>query len=672
MSALKNGDVIALYLDDDDDKLGAKLGYLGSDPTALSSVTATIEEELLVVPMVHTPTGPEYPSSFQSRCLFRIDIGRRESFGTDLLYGQSVVLTHVNTEMLLTATSQEDVRLASTRGTAAYFSVEPRYKLRSEGEKVYAGDHILLQSRRYAGCYLHSTSLGPPEDAPGGKARPTSAGRAPSPRAPASEVEGKARRGTVEKGHADASHAWQRDGVRSYAGPHEAQVVDLYNLKSGQGWVVQRFAPFIEGDDDAASRTLRGGDSVRLFHREAEGYLISLLDTEWERHPESDGTLDDILAKDSKGEDFIVRLKPSNFMKRSSYSTSVVSVWQVQLTAVQLGEPVTWGTPCRFRHSVCGRYLCVHTDAAGKLTLSTTASRHEPSNIFKLLSMSAEEDAAGVTATSFVRVLHRDTKRFLVLDDTIDFEEGGSLVSAKYSGGGGDVRRGSGSDRGSKLGARTEKSSGKGKTQDKELKKLALVTESSGKDVFSLQPVHDGSLASLHRVQRLLAVVKRFMADLQSQGRSADEKSKTPPATPGGAAGLTSMDAMAKAYGTPALRKRASRETATALTRPPDPAAVSKVYAVLAELCCVATQVKFVPGMDAFKIDEMPKKRAQVWLAATVATTDSSTATATATATSPPPALPRRTCCARSWRSSTSSSSSSLCGFATSKKTPSW
>ena len=123
----------------------------------------------------------------------------------------------------------------------------------------------------------------------------------------------------------------------------------------------------------------------------------------------------------------------------------------------------------------------------------------------------------------------------------------------------GDVRRGSGSDRGSKLGARTEKSSGKGKTQDKELKKLALVTESSGKDVFSLQPVHDGSLASLHRVQRLLAVVKRFMADLQSQGRSADEKSKTPPATPGGAAGLTSMDAMAKAYGTPALRKRACR-----------------------------------------------------------------------------------------------------------------
>ena len=155
MSALKNGDVIALYLDDDDDKLGAKLGYLGSDPTALSSVTATIEEELLVVPMVHTPTGPEYPSSFQSRCLFRIDIGRRESFGTDLLYGQSVVLTHVNTEMLLTATSQEDVRLASTRGTAAYFSVEPRYKLRSEGEKVLALDHVVLQSRRFAGAFLH-------------------------------------------------------------------------------------------------------------------------------------------------------------------------------------------------------------------------------------------------------------------------------------------------------------------------------------------------------------------------------------------------------------------------------------------------------------------------------------------------------------------------------------
>ena len=247
--------------------------------------------------------------------------------------------------------------------------------------------------------------------------------------------------------------------------------------------------------------------------------------------------------------------------------------------------------------------------------------------------MSAEEDAAGVTATSFVRPPETPNASSCLTTQSTSTRRLPRLRQVQRR------RRRRGAARGrtaARSSARTEKSSGKGKTQDKELKKLALVTESSGKDVFSLQPVHDGSLASLHRVQRLLAVVKRFMADLQSQGRSADEKSKTPPATPGGAAGLTSMDAMAKAYGTPALRKRASRETAAACTRPPDPAAVSKVYAVLAELCCVATQVKFVPGMDAFKIDEMPKKRAQVWLAATVTTADCTTATAT----SPPPALP--------------------------------
>ena len=61
-----------------------------------------------------------------------------------------------------------------------------------------------------------------------------------------------------------------------------------------------------------------------------------------------------------------------------------------------------------------------------------------------------------------------------------------------------------------------------------------------------MQPHHR---ERIHRVQRLLAVVKRFMTDLQSQGRSADEKSKTPPATPGGAATSASMSSLNAQHG---------------------------------------------------------------------------------------------------------------------------
>ena len=101
--------------------------------------------------------GLEYPANYQSRCLFRIEVGRgySSSAGDDIVYGQAIMLVHVNTGMHLTAITQESVRLQPSLGSGAYFLVEPRYKLRSEGEKVLALDHVVLQSRRFAGAFLH-------------------------------------------------------------------------------------------------------------------------------------------------------------------------------------------------------------------------------------------------------------------------------------------------------------------------------------------------------------------------------------------------------------------------------------------------------------------------------------------------------------------------------------
>ena len=164
------------------------------------------------------------------------------------------MLVHVNTGMHLTASTQEGVRLQPTLGSGAYFLVEPRYKLRSEGEKVFALDHVVLQSRRFAGAFLHSRKLAPLEGGDG----MASATEAASPRTSAWGGNQPPERAGGGSPDADAPP----QGVD--------QEVDLHTRSSrGEGWVVHRFASArsSETEEDA----LRGGDYVRLFHREDEG-----------------------------------------------------------------------------------------------------------------------------------------------------------------------------------------------------------------------------------------------------------------------------------------------------------------------------------------------------------------------------------------------------------------
>ena len=163
------------------------------------------------------------------------------------------MLVHVNTGMHLTASTQEGVRLQPTLGSGAYFLVEPRYKLRSEGEKVFALDHVVLQSRRFAGAFLHSRKLAPLDGGDG----MASAAEAASPRTSAWGGNQPPERAGGGSPDADAPP----QGVD--------QEVDLHTRSSrGEGWVVHRFASARSSETEDA---LRGGDYVRLFHREDEG-----------------------------------------------------------------------------------------------------------------------------------------------------------------------------------------------------------------------------------------------------------------------------------------------------------------------------------------------------------------------------------------------------------------
>lgn len=140
--ALRHRDVVALYLEDASDRDSGQ-GFLGSDPTGHQG--SSIDESLVVIPSQRISGQLEYPPNYQARCLFRIDVGRgyTSSTGDDIVYGQAVTLVHVSTGMFLTATTQEDVQLQPTLQSGAYFLVEPRYKLRSEGEKARAAARLL-------------------------------------------------------------------------------------------------------------------------------------------------------------------------------------------------------------------------------------------------------------------------------------------------------------------------------------------------------------------------------------------------------------------------------------------------------------------------------------------------------------------------------------------------
>ena len=142
--ALKNGDVVMLYNRD------GQQGFLAADT---AGAFGSSDEILLLAPTGKTAGGEVvYPSSFQSRCMFRVDSGQTER--EDILYGQPIMLVHVTTDMHLTATSKDDVELMAVKTAGSFFVPEPRYKLRSEGEKILSGDHVLIQSRRYPGSYV--------------------------------------------------------------------------------------------------------------------------------------------------------------------------------------------------------------------------------------------------------------------------------------------------------------------------------------------------------------------------------------------------------------------------------------------------------------------------------------------------------------------------------------
>ena len=174
MASLHVGDIITLCTDQE----GTDASFLATDVIGVCGATA---ERLVVASSPRHGQDLVPPPSFETRCLFRVGTTRTGASDGDIIYGQPIVLTHVLTDACLCATSPEDVELlpvvadnkrvrsgdsvdeAKVRRlpAGAVYYAEPRYKLRTEGDRVSPGDHILLQSARFPGAYLHLAAAAP-------------------------------------------------------------------------------------------------------------------------------------------------------------------------------------------------------------------------------------------------------------------------------------------------------------------------------------------------------------------------------------------------------------------------------------------------------------------------------------------------------------------------------
>ena len=125
------------------------------------------------------------------------------------------------------------------------------------------------------------------------------------------------------------------------------------------------------------------------------------------------------------------------------------------------------------------------------------------------------------------------------------------------------------------------------------LHKLALVSESSEKDVFGLQPVQDGALRHLHRMQRMMAVLKQFINSLQAEAQEADKLGsqrdgrgsqrltkavlEVQEGARAGGSRPGSGDGQGRTQGALAPHRNRSDKGGVLLMRPPDPAETEQV-----------------------------------------------------------------------------------------------
>eukprot|EP00359_Climacostomum_virens_P006183 CAMPEP_0204913810 /NCGR_PEP_ID=MMETSP1397-20131031/11670_1 /ASSEMBLY_ACC=CAM_ASM_000891 /TAXON_ID=49980 /ORGANISM="Climacostomum Climacostomum virens, Strain Stock W-24" /LENGTH=436 /DNA_ID=CAMNT_0052085137 /DNA_START=12 /DNA_END=1318 /DNA_ORIENTATION=+ len=234
--------------------------------------------------------------------------------GETILYGQEIQLRHAPSRMMLRAKAENadgdrscsKLEISEFGGNGCYFKVESKYKFRRDGDRVAYGDNIFMHSVKL-NLFLHYSET-PIDQSRYSSFRPSTA-----------------------------------------SSKYEKPTPSLFEVNLSNTQRTWKFVPYSFYRSDTAF-VLKGGDIVRLYHTEKEGYLAS------EGVDFTEDGLPEVYVRHSKKED-------------DQEATCCGDLFIVEIaeksTVMSRGSPCTWTvgdkdeTEYRLRHLMTGQLLTV-------------------------------------------------------------------------------------------------------------------------------------------------------------------------------------------------------------------------------------------------------------------------------------------------------------------------
>ncbi|OAF68200.1 hypothetical protein A3Q56_04067 [Intoshia linei] len=281
---------------------------------------------------------------------------QKRQFNRSLLYGQSIQLFHVFSNKYLASNttkpstmelSNMNVYLTEHSSKQSMFKIMPRFKVKSEGDLIHVEDQIILESVKSPGQYLHIS--GTPYD-----------------------------KYFIYPGSYELNQSVQKTGFTLY----------IRSIK-----------------DNLNVECFRGGDVIRIFHKEIESNLCceGLFDVE-------------------QTEDVHFRFRAADQKKPRTLfpSTSAIVYWQILFADTTIkGSPIHWTDDILIKHMTTRKYLCI--DSSNDVCL---VDKCEDKNaVFRLSPVTAEGDL--VSKSSFCRIQHKQTNTWLtaLIEDYVRKEQ---------------------------------------------------------------------------------------------------------------------------------------------------------------------------------------------------------------------------------------------------------
>ena len=288
--------------------------------------------------------------------------------GKEIVYGNSFqLLHHYSGKYLGVSDSQTSVvdrsslkvTLFDTNGEHVQFKITPKYKVSNIGDKIRIEDQIVLENVK-AQQYLHISS---------------------------SEIRNSFY-GINPKSHeVNASAVDSAFSIFSHIRLESEATTQLCNV--------------------------RGGSILRLYHLQVQCYVVAA---------GSCGFDDEQITKRVVTDDVHLRARQTKFGDLKPPSTSAITYWEIERVRAPLsGDELKYDEPCRLKHLLTQRYLCIIKVANDKyeIKLITLADDMTGSDTWFVFKPFIDEGRELIEFESYARIYHPNTNTWIKASDRL-------------------------------------------------------------------------------------------------------------------------------------------------------------------------------------------------------------------------------------------------------------